>query len=226
MPKLLSIDSNSKTIKGQSYGWMTGILYLSPASLSGKNLCPHSSAGCRAACLYSAGRGVFKTIQEARMKKTRLFLEAQEAFLAQIGKDIKGLIKKAEKSGMRPCVRLNGTSDLPWHKLGGLMQEFSGIQFYDYTPNLGRMLEFLDGKLPANYHLTFSKKEDNGEAVDQVIMKGGNVAVVFKQIPTEWKGRKVVDGDLSDLRFLDGEGVIVGLKAKGKAKKDTSGFVV
>ena len=88
------------------------------------------------------------------------------------------------------------------------------------------MLEFLDGKLPANYHLTFSKKEDNGEAVDQVISKGGNVAVVFKQIPSAWKDRKVVDGDLSDLRFLDGKGVIVGLKAKGKAKKDTSGFVV
>jgi len=226
MPKLLSIDSNSKTVKGQSYGWMTGILYLSPASLSGKNLCPHSSAGCRAACLYSAGRGIFKTIQEARMKKTRMFLDAQEAFLDQIRKDIRGLVKKAEKSGMRPCVRLNGTSDLPWHKLGGLLEEFSGIQFYDYTPNLGRMLEFLDGKMPANYHLTFSKKEDNDEAVNQVISKGGNVAVVFKQMPSIWKDRKVVDGDLSDLRFLDGMGVIVGLKAKGKARKDTSGFVV
>ena len=59
-----------------------------------------------------------------------------------------------------------------------------------------------------------------------------NVAVVFRdKIPKSYKGYEVIDGDDSDLRFLDKfksweTGGIVGLKAKGPAKKDKSGFVV
>jgi hypothetical protein len=222
----LAIDTNAKTRKGQAKGFMTGILYLAPSDISGKNLCPHASEGCKAACLFTAGRGAMSPIRNARLKKTMAFLSDRKGFAESLKNEIAKLVKKTAKNGMTPCVRLNGTSDLPWHKIEDIMQSFPNVQFYDYTPNLFRMLEFTSGKLPANYHLTFSRKEDNDQAVDSVLKAGGNVAVVFKTIPTSWKGFPVVDGDETDLRFLDGKNVIVGLKAKGKAKKDTSGFVV
>jgi hypothetical protein len=61
----------------------------------------------------------------------------------------------------------------------------------------------------------------------KVLEGGGNVAAVFScQLPDSWHGYTVINGDLSDLRFLDRRGCVVGLKAKGAAKRDTSGFVV
>jgi hypothetical protein len=223
--KLLSVDTNAKTIKGQSRGYMTGILYLTPADVSGKNVCPNASAGCRAACLFSAGRGAFDNVKSARLRKTLAFFKDKEGFLNDLRDDIRSLIKKAKKAGMSPCVRLNGTSDLPWHNMG-IMEDFQEIPFYDYTPNKQRMLDFLDGKLPSNYSLTFSRKEDNEAACLEIMEKGGNVAAVFKEIPKTWKGKPCFNGDDSDLRFLDPKNVIVALKSKGKAKKDTSGFVI
>lgn len=223
----LSIDTNAKTIKGQTKGFLTGILYLAPANESGKNLCPHASAGCKAACLYTAGRGAFDTIKQARLKKTLAFLNDRKAFAMELKKDITSIAKKANKKGMTPCIRLNGTSDIPWHNVENIMQENPSIQFYDYTPNPFRMLQFLNGELPENYHLTFSRKEDNDEFVDKILEKGGNVAVVFRnELPQTWKGKKVVNGDETDLRFLDEKNVVVGLKAKGKGRKNQSGFVV
>ncbi len=224
--KLLSIDTNAKTVKGQTKGYLTGILYLAPADISGKNICPHASVGCKAACLFTAGRGAMSPIRNARLKKTMAFLSDRISFSSTIKAEIASLIKKANKKGMTACIRLNGTSDLPWHKIEDIMQSYPDVQFYDYTPNLFRMLEFTNGKLPSNYHLTFSRKEDNDQAVDSVLKAGGNVAAVFKSLPISWKGFPVINGDDTDLRFLDGKGVIVGLKAKGKAKKDTSGFVI
>jgi len=223
--KLLSIDTNAKTIKGQKKGYLTGILYLTPADLSGRNVCPHASAGCRAACLFSAGRGAFDNVKSARLRKTLAFFKDREGFLNDLKADIQALVKKAKKAGMSPCVRLNGTSDIPWHKME-IMESFPGVPFYDYTPNKQRMLDFLDGKLPENYSLTFSRKEDNEDSCDEVMGRGGNIAAVFSDIPETWKGKVCFNGDESDLRFLDPRGVVVALKAKGKAKKDTSGFVI
>lgn len=223
--KILSVDTNAKTIKGRKKGYMTAILYLAPANLSGRQVCPHRSAGCEFVCLNSAGRGAFSTVQAARLKKTLSFFKDKEGFINDIKKDIAALIKKAKKFDMLPCVRLNGTSDIPWHNMD-IMQAFPEVPFYDYTPNKQRMLDYLDGKLPKNYSLTFSRKEDNESACDEILARGGNVAAVFKSMPESWKGKACFDGDQSDLRFLDPKGVIVALKAKGKAKKDTSGFVI
>lgn len=222
---ILSIDTNAKTKKGQAKGYLTGILYLAPADLSGRNFCPHASVGCKAACLFSAGRGAFDSVKNARLKKSHYFLRDRESFLSDLKKDISALVKKAKKAGMLPCVRLNGTSDIPWFKFG-IMQEFAEVPFYDYTPNHARMLDYLDGKLPANYSLTFSRKENNQAECEDIISRGGNVAAVFSQIPESYASRPTFDGDQSDLRFLDPKGVVVALKAKGKAKKDTSGFVI
>jgi hypothetical protein len=193
--------------------------------MSGKQVCPHRSAGCELACLNSAGRGAFSTVQAARLKKTLSFFKDKSAFIADIKKDITALIKKAKKKGMLPCVRLNGTSDIPWHNMD-IMQKFPEVPFYDYTPNRARMLDYLDGKLPSNYSLTFSRKEDNEGACEEIMERGGNVAAVFKTMPTTLKGAPCFDGDQSDLRFLDPKGSVIALKAKGKAKKDTSGFVI
>jgi hypothetical protein len=226
--KLLSIDTNAKTKKGQAAGYLTGILYLAPADMAikGKNLCPHASAGCKAACLFTAGRGAMSNVVNARIKKTLYFFQDRNSFLEDIRADIRALIKKAQKAGMLPCVRLNGTSDIPWHNMG-IMESFSDVPFYDYTPNENRMGEYLDGKLPPNYHLTFSRKEDNQDACLRVLSKGGDVAVVFGgNVPESWEGFPTVDGDKNDLRFLDQKNSVIALKAKGKAKKDASGFVV
>lgn len=222
--KYLSIDTNAKTKKGQKKGYLTGILYLAPSDQSGAiNVCPHASVGCRLACLYTAGRGAMSSVKNARVKKTLAFVANRGDFIGQLIQDIQVLVAKAKKLGMVPAVRLNGTSDLPWENWN-IMQQFPQVQFYDYTKHFDRMFR----AMPANYHLTFSRAEDNGEKAAFVAKSGKNVAVVFdsKQLPSHYLGNPVVNGDESDLRFLDGKGVIVGLYAKGMAKKDSSGFVV
>jgi hypothetical protein len=235
--KLLSIGSDSKTVKGEKFGYLTGILYLAPSDVSGLiNTCPHASKGCRLACLYSAGRGAFSNVQKARIEKTRKFVKEREAFMNQLIYDIGKLKRKASKEGKIPCVRLNGTSDIPWEDIKvndttSIMQLFKTVQFYDYTKNARRMRESIPvagvtSYWPENYHLTFSRSETNQKDCIDILNKGGNVAAVFRVVPPESFGVTVVDGDLSDLRFLDPEGVVVGLKAKGKAKKDLSGFVL
>lgn len=228
---ILSIDKNAKTVKGQKFGYITGIVYLAPANESGRNVCPNASEGCKLSCLYTAGMGVFKNVQEARIAKTLAFFKDKKVWLTQVKEEIEKLVTKAKKNKFIPCVRLNGTSDLPWEniKLDGknLMEYFPDVQFYDYTKSFERMNRFLKGELPQNYHLTFSRSENNGEACELVLQMRGNVAVVFDQkLPKEFLGRPVLNGDKNDLRFLDKRGRVVGLKAKGKARKDETGFVV
>jgi hypothetical protein len=224
--KLLS-TGNPKLLKGQKLGYLSFILHLAPADISGKEVCPKRTAGCTAACLNTAGRGgMFKkgeftnVIQQARLRKTKMFFENRDQFLADLEADIRLGIKQAEKKNMIPCFRLNGTSDLSWEKYG-IIEKFPEVQFYDYTKVLGRKVSHLP-----NYHLTFSKADGNDIDVRMAASKGMNVAAVFKEIPETYIGRKVINGDETDLRFLDEKGVIVGLKAKGKAKKDTTGFVI
>ena len=228
--KLLSIG-NPKILKGMKQGFMTYILHLAPADVSGYNTCPKATAGCKAACLNTAGRGgMFKkgettnVIQKARIRKTKLFFENRDVFLAILEDDIRKAIKQSEKKGLVPVFRLNGTSDLSWEKYG-IIQKFPNVQFYDYTKVLGRKVSYL-----SNYHLTFSAADGNDDDVRRAIKEKYNIATVFgikksQPMPETYEGAPVFNGDESDLRFLDPKGVVVGLYAKGKAKKDTSGFV-
>lgn len=228
MKTLLSIDTNAKTIKGQKKGYRTGILYLAPASVSNViNVCLFASDGCRRHCLYSAGRGAFNSVQKARINKTKLFVNDKHAFVETLKLNVSKLVSNCLKTKAIPTVRLNGTSDINWERYS-VIQAFNKVQFYDYTKNYFRMVSFLDGKLPSNYSLTFSRSETNEAQCLEVLKRGGNVAVVFrgKVLPTHWQGFPVINGDENDLRFLDPKGVVVGLSAKGKAKSDTSGFVV
>ena len=223
--KLLN-GGNYKTSKGESFGWKTYGLHLSPFNISGNNVCPNASTGCAAACLNTAGRGIMRNVQEARIRKSQFFFDDREEFLRQLFKEIKSSIKSATRKQLNSCFRLNLTSDIAWERY--IIPAFKDHQFYDYTKSKTRMRRFLRGKLPENYHLTFSRSEDTKDAeVKEFCNAGGNVAVVFRgHLPSEWKGIKVIDGDVSDLRFQDEQGVIVGLVAKGLGKKDETGFVV
>ena len=233
MFKLLS-TANPKIQKGTKLGYLSFILHLAPADVSGYNTCPKATAGCKAACLNTAGRGgMFKkgettnAIQKARIRKARYFFEDRDGFMKDLYHDIVKAKKFAEKQGLIPVFRLNGTSDLSWEKYEvgttgmNLFQLFPTTQFYDYTKVPKRKVDGID-----NYHLTFSQADGNGKDADWAISKNMNVTVVFDKIPAEYKGKPVFNADETDLRFLDPKGVVLGLKAKGRAKKDRTGFVV
>ena len=228
MFKLLS-TANPKIQKGTKLGYLSFILHLAPATLSGKETCPKRTAGCTAACLNTAGRGgMFKkgettnTIQKARIRKTEYFFNDRDGFMKDLYKDIVKAKKFAEKQGLIPVFRLNGTSDLSWEKYEvgttgmNLFQLFPTTQFYDYTKVLGRKV----AQYP-NYHLTFSKADGNDADVAEALLQGMSVVAVYDEIPAG-----VPSADETDLRFLDPKGIMLGLKAKGRAKKDTTGFVI
>ena len=172
---LLNYDNNAKTVKGQKKGYKTAILYLAPHIQSGFNVCPQASKGCSKSCLYTSGMGIFSNVQLGRINKTRWFIQERESFLEKLTKEIKKFSEKCKRENFKPCVRLNGTSD---------------ISFENFE-------------------------------------KGGNISAVFRDfIPKKYEGFRVVNGDETDLRFLDPKNCIVGLIAKGKGKKDYSGFVL
>ena len=237
---LLSVG-NPKTLKGMKEGYNTYILHLAPHTLSGHNTCPKATAGCSAACLNTAGRGgMFKrgeftnNIQKARIRKTELFYNDRNQFMELLVKDITLAIKQSKRMNLIPVFRLNGTSDISWEKYPVQMGEvvysnifnaFGFVQFYDYTKVLGRKVNNI-----SNYHLTFSAADGNDLDVLLARKAGYNIATVFGikktlPMPDSYMGLPVFNGDESDLRFLDPKQVVVGLYAKGKAKKDTSGFV-
>ena len=240
MTKLLSINADAKTIKGNKKGFMTAIQYLTPYTASGVNLCPNAkNANCHEACLVSSGRMVMQ--KQARLNRTKLYLTNQAEYFRQLSIEISKFIKRAERKGLTPLVRLNGTSDIRWENVGyvfegvyyrNIMEQFSDLQFYDYTkiPNREKSVNGIQD-FPKNYDLTFSYSgvETYTKFNERAFNEGKRIAVVFdkvENIPLTFHGRKVISGDETDIRHLDPENVVVSLYAKGRAKKDNSGFVV
>lgn len=235
--KLLSVNADAKTSKGTKKGVLTGILYLAPHDLSGHQVCPKATEGCKAACLFYAGRGAYTKTQMGRINKTRWFFEDRVSFMKQLVKDVEKLLRKAERENMVPALRLNGTSDLPWEKIkcvrdgvtyGSIFEAFPEVQAYDYTKIMGRHKAV---SLP-NYSLTFSLAENNDSDAVKALNQGYNVAVVMRvkqnePKPSTWGGYPVIDGDVDDLRFKDSQDAnIVALSPKGsKAQHDDSGFI-
>lgn len=253
--KLLTV-SNTKTLRGNAAGYLTAVLHLAPADLSGTNICALADlAGCKVPCLNTTGHGGIaeggmvtyqtiaantrtNTVQAARLRRTRLFLDHQAAFMALLVRDITKFVGYAAELGLKPCVRLNGTSDIRWEDIPAtrdgasepnIFWAFPLVQFYDYTklPNRRRALAI------PNYHLTFSYSHRASFApiVVKALQTYGNAvnfAVVFKSdVPAHFLGRTVIDGDATDLRFLEASGHVVALTAKGTtAKQDRSGFMV
>ena len=226
--------SNPKMLKGETLGYMSFVYHLAPTRLSGFEVCPRRSAGCTAACLNLAGRGRMIRAQTARIRKTVEYFVDRDAFMAGLVKDVETGMRRSAQRGLVPVFRFNGTSDIRWelvkvnrgpHVFQNIMLAFPTIQFYDYTKIANRR------NLPPNYHLTFSYSGDNQKATEEALARKMNVAVVFAvkkgyKLPATFWGRPVIDGDEHDLRFMDPKRVIVGLRAKGPAKKSTSTFIV
>ena len=231
---LLNYYSQTKMAKGERFGYKTAILHLAPYKLSGKNVCPKASKECAAACLNTSGRGQMGSVQKARLNKTNYFWTNKNAFLWDLSREIEQLKKRARNQGYKFAVRLNGTSDLPWHRMkldggGNLMQLHPDVQFYDYT----KVLNYLDHDLK-NYHITFSDSGRNDADLIAAMDKGANVAIVFQDLlPKRWRishgtscnDRRVINGDKHDLRFKDPSGVIVGLVAKGAGRNINNKFI-
>lgn len=243
--KLLGVGNNAKTIKGDGSEYLTAILYMTPYKVwvetlgRYSNSCPMAEqAGCIDACLNTAGRGAFNNVQSARMRKAQWFYNDRNSFMSQLYEDVTKFSNYCFKRGIKPCVRLNGTTDIQWENIKyddglNIFEHFSDVQWYDYTKIANRRKV----KDIPNYHLTWSYSNSDpryAAMLDTAIENGMNAAVVFRSnfIKVKpkcwhtWNGYPVIDGDKDDLRFLDPKGGhIVALYAKGKAKKDTSGFV-
>lgn len=233
---LLSVASDAKTVKGETLGFITGILYLAPYTTTRYNTCSMAvKALCGEACLYTAGRGAMSNVAQGRINKTLWFFEERNTFMQQLAKNIRSLIVKASNAAQTLLIRLNGTSDIRWENVAfvdvdgteyvNIFAAFPDVQFYDYTKDANRK------GLPFNYDLTFSYSGVVGfqKYVNIAIENGMRLAVVFRNIasiPAMFKGMTVVGGDDSDVRHIDPKGVVVALYAKGKAKLDMTGFVV
>lgn len=228
--KLLSVNSNAKTKKSDALdtNTLTAILYLSPHTLAGYgNVCSSATEGCKQTCLYFAGRGAMSSVQQARLKKTKLFFENNSEFMSSLYTDLTLFNSYCKENNLQGFVRLNGTSDIDWQKLKfksnslTCFESFHSLNFYDYTKDFKRKSKF------NNYSLTFSWNENVTLAqVKHKLKEKINVAIVFDSLPLSWNEIKVIDGDISDLRPQDQKGVIVGLKAKGLAKKIATDFVI
>ena len=221
---------NTKVLKTnrKQTGYSMKIMHLSPADSSGfGNTCGKESEGCASSCFRNSGHFLHKNVRAAHDYKTEWFFKDNFTFRAALQGECSMHQYDSENVGMTPVVRLNGTSDIAWEEeTPDIFEQCKDTQFLDYTKHLSRMLRFLSGELPENYYLTFSRSEDNWVECLDVLDLGGNVAVVFEELPKTYGTFEVIDGDEHDLRFLDPVGVIVGLKAKGAAKKNTSGFVI
>ena len=218
---LLSVGTNAKTKKGDSEEAITAIQYLAPSLNSGYETCAGKSEGCSAACLFTAGRGAMNSVQQARIRKTKLFFEDNEKYINYLEEDLSLLDKYGKDNNMSVYVRLYGTSDLDFISLN-IFDKYNDLKFYDYT----KIKERLYLSLPENYKLTYSRDERTTEEEVLEIINLANVAVVFDNIPETYLGLPVFEGDLTDLRYEDPEKHIIGLKAKGRAKQDTTGFVI
>lgn len=223
--------ASAKVAHGDLTKYEARIMYLSPHNAARLGtVCTSSSRGCRATCLYWAGRGRFSSVQSARVARTELLKKHPQQFAEQLSRELNQLSRKAWYAGRRPVCRLNGTSDLDWRAVYAAHPE---IQFYEYTKHRQTVLDFAARRLPQNLHVTFSRSETNSQDCQLALNVGLNVTVVFRDNwwtkiarPT-WLGYPVIDGDAHDFRFLDPAGPrIVALKAKGRAKKDKTGFVV
>jgi len=199
---------------------LISIMYLSPAKVSGKNVCPFAS-DCKAPCLATSGRMIMSPIQNTMLCRTKMFWNDRKTFKTLLFKELSTHIKRAKRLNRFPTIRLNGTSDIAWEIVfPNLFTIHSSIQFYDYT----KFPYWKRANLPSNYYLLRSHHEGNNHETKQ-ILKRGNLAVCFdtkkaQPLPQTWRGYPVIDGDLSDLRFKDKakSGIVVGLRAKGKAR--------
>lgn len=233
--QIFSVD-NPKAAKSVNFGYLNAIHYMAPHMLAGVgNLCPHASSECVKWCLgeHSGAAIYYPKVIQSRIQKAKRFMNDRQGYLGDVVKAIKSVERKASKLGLTPCIRLNGSTDVAFENVKisstgvSIVDMFRSLQFVDYTKNKSRALAHATGKLPANYHLTFSRSETNDNDCLEVLKAGGQVAVVFRHaLPAFWQGFPVVNGDWHDLLHLHPRGHVIGLSPKGKLKYNKSDFVV
>ena len=226
-----SVSKTTKHLKSIKYEELTYALYLAPANLSGYETCPGRSDECTALCLNNSGMNSMimqdDRITKSRIKKTKMFFENRPYFMEWLIAEIKNGKKLADKKGFSFSVRLNNTSDIDPREFYviengvkiNVLEMFPDIMFYDYSKVLSRLQL---PKLYDNYNLTYSYSGYNMKQCMEAINNGVNIAMVFKNVPPTFNGFEVINGDLNDLRYRDGKGVIVGLKFKRVREKLTS----
>jgi hypothetical protein len=230
---LLSSGNNPKTIKSDLWGvYITAIMNLFPGA---PNVCPWATVDCILSCLHSAGNPAYQSGKDrARMARTKLFFDDRPAFIRRLFADTEQHVIKAERLGVKPAVRLNGTSDLQWEVIAPeWFAAFPNVMAYDYTKGAHRLTaDWRSRKMPSNYDLTLSYSGHNWAKCETALHDGGRVAMVFggvsrtKPLPSEYLGFPVHDGDITDLTFTRPAGIL-GLRAKGLARKAyKSPFVV
>jgi len=241
-----AVESNPKIAKNSKLGVLSRGHNFAPAKTAGYyfkqssnglrkvliNTCSEASLGCEKACLHTAGNPIYLPNKvKARIARTQAFYNVRKAYLALVCFEIESHLRKAISLNMICGIRLNTTSDTPFESVylddgKTIFETFPQVDFMDYTKRFKAMLRFCAGNMPSNYHLTFSKSESNWDQCLEVLKAGGNVAAVFDKLPESYAGYAVIDGDESDWRPMDQKNVIVGLKAKGLARNDDSGFTI
>jgi hypothetical protein len=243
--RLLAAGKSNAKLRKNGRRYLTLGLSLAPHRMGGVgNLCPHASSGCKALCLNISGRTVGQSestnmIMRARIARARLYFQDRPLFLAMLRRELELACRTAKRKRQRVIARLNVLSDVDWARVHPeIIRDFPGITFYGYTKNPAAMERFVSDQYPPNYYLTFSRSETNEDVAIGFLERGANITVVFdtkysasskQALPATWKGYPVIDGDMTDLRFLDPRGVVVGLRAKGLARRSenqVNGFVV
>ena len=244
MKLLTQADSNPKAEKCVAYGWLPIFHHLAPSKLSGRNVCPFATPGCSKPdpvtgdipCLTHQGNPAWRAGKDrARIERTRMLFADRREYVDRLIDELYSHLARAKRLGLRPCCRLNATSDLRWESMAPrIFREFPRLRFYDYTKIPNRI-----GKTPENYYLCFSRSETaaNHRECARVLAGGGSVVAVVKDrglsqykalhpFPRRHEGFPVTDGDKHDLRFKDRAGYTF-LRAKGtKMRADTTGFAI
>ena len=222
--QLLGINPSTKIEKGQKINVNTAILYLAPdTTVTNKTICPNASRnGCSNDCLASSGRLGMINGQLAQIRRTLYYLYHNESFMIQLQNEID---KYHKKYGDTLAVRLNGTSDLNWAEF---IANNPKIQFYDYS-KLRNMIVKNKNK---NHHYTFSGSmysDYSRKELTKAVDAGLNIALAFNtkgtkkdtlRIPKKLFNKKLVDFDITDVRFKDKKGSIGYLKRKGSNVND------
>jgi hypothetical protein len=226
----------ARSMQGAGIGYEVFGLSLAPARSSGFQVCPGATPGCSTGCLALHGRAeAFPEVFASRVAKTVAFFTHRKWFLKKLQEEISQKTARALGRGLTPCFRLNVYSDIAWECLiPGAFLDNPQAESWDYSKIVKRVVAQSEHGWPPNYRLTLSRSEKNERDCLRILDEGlGNVAVVFHTLkktdalPPTWQGFPVIDGDKSDLRFLDPfPGYVVGLRAKGRARKDLSGFAV
>lgn len=230
------LTSNSKLVRSGAHGYLTLGIQMAPHTIGsggprGFTVCPDSTLGCRASCIFTAGRGQAKGVMKARIDRKRMWMAYPSGFYSQLHHEIALARKRAKKLGLKLAIRLNTFSDIPWEQVHPvLFPLFSDTMFYDYTKSADRMMRsLLDPRWPQNYDLTWSTSETNDADTARVVAAGGRIAVPTRSqtvcVPGAKDQYQYSNGDIHDLTFLWPRKTILMLSPKGKGKADTTGFI-